>query len=80
MTIKVFLLDDHEVVRLGLRQLLESEPDIEVIGEAGRRPRRSPAYRRCGPTWQCSTCGCRTVTGSRCAGRSGRRWRTRRRA
>jgi DNA-binding NarL/FixJ family response regulator len=34
MTIKVFLLDDHEVVRLGLRQLLESEPDIEVIGEA----------------------------------------------
>jgi DNA-binding NarL/FixJ family response regulator len=35
MTIKVFLLDDHEVVRLGLRQLLESEPDIEVIGDTG---------------------------------------------
>jgi DNA-binding NarL/FixJ family response regulator len=35
MTIKVFLLDDHEVVRLGLRQLLEDEPDIEVIGDAG---------------------------------------------
>src|SRR4051794_32270600 len=34
MAIKVFLLDDHEVVRLGLRQLLENEPDIEVIGEA----------------------------------------------
>jgi DNA-binding NarL/FixJ family response regulator len=34
MTIKVFLLDDHEVVRLGLRQLLESESDIEVVGEA----------------------------------------------
>jgi DNA-binding NarL/FixJ family response regulator len=34
MTIKVFLLDDHEVVRLGLRQLLESESDIEVAGEA----------------------------------------------
>jgi DNA-binding NarL/FixJ family response regulator len=34
MTIKVFLLDDHEVVRLGLRQLLESEPDIQVVGEA----------------------------------------------
>ncbi|TWD84066.1 LuxR family two component transcriptional regulator [Kribbella amoyensis] len=33
-TIKVFLLDDHEVVRLGLRQLLEAEPDIEVIGDA----------------------------------------------
>jgi DNA-binding NarL/FixJ family response regulator len=34
MTIKVFLLDDHEVVRLGVRQLLESETDIEVVGEA----------------------------------------------
>jgi DNA-binding NarL/FixJ family response regulator len=34
MKIKVFLLDDHEVVRLGVRQLLESEADIEVVGEA----------------------------------------------
>jgi DNA-binding NarL/FixJ family response regulator len=33
--IAVFLLDDHEVVRRGVRDLLESEPDIEVIGEAG---------------------------------------------
>jgi DNA-binding NarL/FixJ family response regulator len=35
MTIKVFLLDDHEEVRLGLRQLLEAEPDIEVISDVG---------------------------------------------
>jgi DNA-binding NarL/FixJ family response regulator len=35
MTIRVFLLDDHEVVRRGLQQLLESEGDIEVIGDAG---------------------------------------------
>jgi DNA-binding NarL/FixJ family response regulator len=34
MTIKVFLLDDHEVVRLGLHQLLDSEPDIDVVGDA----------------------------------------------
>lgn len=33
--IRVYLLDDHEVVRRGLRDLLEAEPDIEVIGEAG---------------------------------------------
>ncbi|MGH9172040.1 MAG: response regulator [Acidimicrobiales bacterium] len=33
--IRVFLLDDHEVVRQGLRYLLESEDDIEVVGEAG---------------------------------------------
>jgi DNA-binding NarL/FixJ family response regulator len=35
MTIRVFLLDDHEVVRRGLVDLLESEDDIEVVGEAG---------------------------------------------
>ncbi|MFF0814891.1 response regulator [Rhodococcus sp. NPDC003318] len=33
--IKVFLVDDHEVVRRGLVELLESNPDLEVIGEAG---------------------------------------------
>jgi two-component system response regulator DevR len=33
--IRVFLLDDHEVVRRGLRELLEGEPDMEVVGEAG---------------------------------------------
>jgi DNA-binding NarL/FixJ family response regulator len=33
--IDVFLLDDHEVVRRGVRDLLEAEPDIVVIGEAG---------------------------------------------
>jgi DNA-binding NarL/FixJ family response regulator len=33
--IKVFLLDDHEVVRRGVAALLEAEPDITVIGEAG---------------------------------------------
>jgi DNA-binding NarL/FixJ family response regulator len=34
-TIGVFLLDDHEIVRLGVRELLEAEPDITVVGEAG---------------------------------------------
>ncbi len=33
--IGVFLLDDHEVVREGLRHLLESAGDMEVVGEAG---------------------------------------------
>jgi len=33
--IRVFLLDDHEVVRRGLRELLESAGDIEVVGESG---------------------------------------------
>ncbi len=35
MTIRVFLLDDHEIVRRGLRDLLSAELDIEIVGEAG---------------------------------------------
>ena len=35
MTIRVFLLDDHEIVRRGVRDLLEADEDIEVVGEAG---------------------------------------------
>ncbi|HEU5023882.1 MAG TPA: DNA-binding response regulator, partial [Spirillospora sp.] len=34
-TIRVFLLDDHEVVRRGVAALLSAEDDIEVVGEAG---------------------------------------------
>jgi two-component system response regulator DevR len=34
MTIRVFLLDDHEIVRRGVRELLEANDDIEVVGEA----------------------------------------------
>ena len=33
----MFLLDDHEVVRRGARELLDAENDIEVVGEAGTR-------------------------------------------
>lgn len=48
MTIRVFLLDDHEVVRRGLRELLESTGDIEVVGESGSAVRATaviPALR-----------------------------------
>src|SRR5215471_12196249 len=33
--IRVFLVDDHETVRDGLRLLVDSQPDMEVVGEAG---------------------------------------------
>ena len=35
MPITVFLVDDHEVVRRGVRDLLESSGDVTVVGEAG---------------------------------------------
>jgi two-component system, NarL family, response regulator DevR len=46
--IRVFLLDDHEVVRRGLADLLQAEGDITVVGESGSAPeaaRRIPALR-----------------------------------
>lgn len=35
VALRVFLLDDHEIVRRGVRDLLEAEGDLEVVGEAG---------------------------------------------
>ena len=46
--IRVFLLDDHELVRRGLTDLLSCEPDIEVVGESSSAEeaiRRIPALR-----------------------------------
>jgi len=34
MTIRLLLVDDHAVVRSGLRMMLENERDVEIIGEA----------------------------------------------
>src|SRR5512135_1893382 len=33
--LRLLLVDDHQVVRVGLRALLEGEPGFEVVGEAG---------------------------------------------
>ncbi len=46
--IRVFLLDDHEIVRRGIADLLGAEPDIEIVGEAATAAealRRIPAVR-----------------------------------
>lgn len=34
MATRVFLLDDHEIVRMGVAELVDNEPDMEVVGEA----------------------------------------------
>ncbi|WP_281205298.1 response regulator [Nocardia shimofusensis] len=33
--IGIFLVDDHEIVRHGVRELIDAEPDLDVVGEAG---------------------------------------------
>ncbi|MFF2779569.1 response regulator [Streptomyces sp. NPDC058052] len=45
---RVFLVDDHEVVRRGLRDLIDDEPDLRVVGEAATADQalaRGPALR-----------------------------------
>ena len=44
---RVFLLDDHEIVRRGVRDLIDAEDDMEVVGEAGTAEQ---ALRRIPPT------------------------------
>ena len=33
-TVRLLIADDHEMIRLGLRSILESDPRIRVVGEA----------------------------------------------
>ena len=35
MTIRVMLVDDQELLRAGFRMMLDAQPDMEVVGEAG---------------------------------------------
>lgn len=47
--IKVFLLDDHEVVRQGVRAALEAEDDMTVVGESGDAEHAIATVRECSP-------------------------------
>lgn len=47
--IRLYLLDDHEVVRQGLGALLEGAGDIEVVGSRGPRWTRRTGSPRCAP-------------------------------
>ena len=47
--IRVLLLDDHELVRRGVRDLLSAEDDLEVVGEAASAAEALVVARRCRP-------------------------------
>lgn len=49
MTIRVFLVDDHALVRVGMRMILTAETDIEVVGEADNGEEALPQIRRLKP-------------------------------
>jgi len=47
--IRIFLLDDHQMVRDGVRVALEAQPDMIVVGEAGDAAHAMDAVRACNP-------------------------------
>ena len=49
MTIRVFLVDDHVLVRTGMRLMLSAETDIELVGEASSGEEALPLIRRLQP-------------------------------
>jgi DNA-binding NarL/FixJ family response regulator len=49
MTIRVFIVDDHALVRTGMRMILSAETDIEVLGEADSGEEALPLVRRLKP-------------------------------
>ena len=65
--VTVFLVDDHEVVRRGVADLLEDEDDLTVVGQAARSPRRWTGFPLCAQTSRYSTSAFPTATASRCA-------------
>ena len=65
--VKVFLVDDHEVVRRGLIDLLSADPELDVIGEADSVAQALRGYPPPRPMLRCSMSGCPTGTASSCA-------------
>lgn len=58
-TTRILLADDHALVRRGVRLILDNEPDLTVVGEAGDGAEAIEMTRRYQPTWSSSTSRCR---------------------
>ena len=76
--LRLLLVDDHHVVRLGLRALLEGEPGLTVVGEAGTAAEALQAAERAQPDIVLRISACQIKAALRPASRSagaGRRFR-----
>lgn len=49
-TVRIVLVDDHAILRQGLRSILEREPDLEVVGEASHEAEALTLVGGSGPT------------------------------
>ena len=55
----VLLVDDHALLRTGVANIINQEPDLHVVAEAGNGVEALAAFERHRPTSPCSICGCR---------------------
>ncbi len=65
MTVRVLVADDQELVRTGLRMILDAQPDIDVVARPPTGARRWPSPASSVRTCACSTSACRIWTASR---------------
>ena len=61
--IRVLLVDDHTILRAGLRALLGNVPALEIVGEATSVKRRSSSSRTSVPMSSCATSACQVLGG-----------------
>jgi two-component system response regulator NreC len=74
MTIRLLLVDDHAVVRSGLRMLLENEKDIEIVGEAGNGREALSLIEQLHPTLVLMDIGLPDMTGIEVTRQVKRQW------
>jgi hypothetical protein len=65
---RVLLVDDHALLRTGVANIINQEPDLQVVAEAGNGVEAIEAYERTVPTSRCSTFGCPSWKVSRPSG------------
>ena len=65
MTIRVLIADDQELVRTGFRVIVDAEPDMEVLAEAGDGRQTIEAVTKHRPDVVLWAFGCPTSTGSK---------------
>ena len=63
--VKILLVDDHALFRVGMRQILEAEADFDVVAEADDSRSAIDAAAPARPTSSCSTSRCRHPAASR---------------
>ena len=61
--IRIYLIDDHEMVRAGFKMVLDGATDMVIAGEAGSAEAALPEVKKLKPEWCCAICTCPAFPG-----------------